>query len=44
MGLSKFYGPPREQGAATKLLDDAIELGVSHFDTAEMCGMSIING
>ena len=35
MGLSEFYGPPTEQGAAIKLLHEAIELGVEHFDTAE---------
>ena len=39
MGLSEFYGPPTEQSAAIKLLHEAIELGVEHFDTAEMYGM-----
>jgi len=39
MGLSEFYGPPTEQGAAIKLLHEAIELGVEHFDTAEMYGI-----
>ncbi len=39
MGLSEFYGPPTEQGAAIKLLHKSIELGVRHFDTAEMYGM-----
>ena len=39
MGLSEFYGPPTEQRAAIKLLHQAIELGVEHFDTAEMYGM-----
>jgi aryl-alcohol dehydrogenase-like predicted oxidoreductase len=39
MGLSEFYGPPTEQGAAIKLLHEAIELGVKHFDTAEMYGI-----
>lgn len=39
MGLSEFYGPPTERGAAIKLLHQAIELGVEHFDTAEMYGM-----
>ena len=39
MGLSEFYGPPTEQRAAIKLLHEAIELGVEHFDTAEMYGM-----
>lgn len=39
MGLSEFYGPPTEQGAAVALLHEAIELGVRHFDTAELYGM-----
>ena len=43
MGLSEFYGPPTEQAAAIKLLHEAIELGVQHFDTAEMYGMRSAN-
>jgi len=43
MGLSEFYGPPTEQAAAIKLLHEAIELGVDHFDTAEMYGMRSAN-
>jgi aryl-alcohol dehydrogenase-like predicted oxidoreductase len=39
MGLSEFYGPPTEKRAAIKLLHKAIELGVEHFDTAELYGM-----
>ena len=39
MGLSEFYGPPTEQRAAIQLLQEAIELGVTHFDTAEMYGI-----
>lgn len=39
MGLSEFYGPPTEQGTAIKLLHEAIDLGVQHFDTAELYGM-----
>lgn len=39
MGLSEFYGPPTEHAAAIKLLHQAIELGVEHFDTAEMYGL-----
>lgn len=39
MGLSEFYGPPTEQAAAIKLLHEAIELGVKHFDTAEVYGI-----
>lgn len=43
MGLSEFYGPPMEQTAAIKLLHEAIELGVEHFDTAEMYGIGCAN-
>lgn len=43
MGLSEFYGPPTEQAAAVRLLHEAIELGVEHFDTAEMYGMRSAN-
>ena len=39
MGLSEFYGPPTEQKAAIKLLHEAIDMGVEHFDTAEMYGI-----
>lgn len=39
MGLSEFYGPPTDRADAIKLLHEAIELGVKHFDTAEMYGM-----
>ncbi len=43
MGLSEFYGPPTEQAAAIRLLHEAIELGVEHFDTAEMYGLGSAN-
>jgi len=43
MGLSEFYGPPTEQQAAIQLLHEAIELGVEHFDTAEMYGIGSTN-
>lgn len=43
MGLSEFYGPPTEQREAIKLLHEAIELGVEHFDTAEMYGIGSTN-
>ena len=39
MGLSEFYGPPTEQRMAIRLLHEAIDLGVEHFDTAEMYGI-----
>ncbi len=43
MGLSEFYGPPMERKAAISLLHEAIELGVEHFDTAEMYGVGGAN-
>jgi aryl-alcohol dehydrogenase-like predicted oxidoreductase len=43
MGLSEFYGPPTKRGTAIKLLHEAIELGVEHFDTAEMYGVGSAN-
>ena len=43
MGLSEFYGPPTERGAAIRLLHEAIDLGVVHFDTAEMYGLAGAN-
>jgi len=39
MGLSEYYGPPTEESAAIKLLHEAIDLGVNHFDTAELYGV-----
>ena len=39
MGLSEFYGPPTEKKAAIHLLHQAIDLGVDHFDTAELYGL-----
>ena len=39
MGLSEFYGPPTDRETAIGLLHAAIELGVQHFDTAEIYGM-----
>ena len=39
MGLSEFYGPPTEQATAIRLLHEAIDLGVEHFDTAEVYGL-----
>ena len=39
MGLSEFYGPPTDRKTAIGLLHAAIELGVQHFDTAELYGM-----
>ncbi|MEC9249916.1 MAG: aldo/keto reductase [Pseudomonadota bacterium] len=39
MGLSEFYGPATEKSEAIALLHKAFDLGVNHFDTAEMYGM-----
>lgn len=38
MGLSEFYGPPIPEQEAIQLLHRAIDLGVTHFDTAEIYG------
>lgn len=43
MGLSEFYGPPTRHSIATRLLHEAIELGVEHFDTAEIYGIGSTN-
>ncbi len=39
MGLSEFYGPPTDEREAIALLHQAMERGVTHFDTAELYGM-----
>ena len=38
MGLSEFYGPPAQEAEAISLLHKAVDLGVTHFDTAEIYG------
>ncbi len=38
MGLSEFYGPPAQESEAINLLHRALDLGVTHFDTAEIYG------
>lgn len=43
MGLSEFYGAALEDNASIKLLHEAIDLGVQHFDTAEMYGVGSAN-
>jgi aryl-alcohol dehydrogenase-like predicted oxidoreductase len=43
MGLSEFYGPPMERSGAIMLLHEAVELGIEHFDTAEMYGIGSAN-
>jgi aryl-alcohol dehydrogenase-like predicted oxidoreductase len=38
MGLSEFYGEPTQESEAIHLLHRAVELGITHFDTAEIYG------
>ncbi len=38
MGLSEFYGEPTPESEAIGLLHRAVDLGVTHFDTAELYG------
>ncbi|HEY3676785.1 MAG TPA: aldo/keto reductase [Candidatus Tumulicola sp.] len=38
MGLSTAYGTPTEHGAAVKFLRDAVDRGITFFDTAETYG------
>lgn len=38
MGLSEFYGPPAQESEAIHLLHRAVDLGITHFDTAEIYG------
>lgn len=38
MGLSEFYGKPTQESDAVALLHQAMDRGVTHFDTAEMYG------
>ena len=38
MGMSEFYGGSRDEAAHVKTLHAAIELGIDHFDTADMYG------
>ena len=39
MGMAAFYGAPMNEPEAVNLLHAAIDLGVEHFDTAEMYGL-----
>ena len=41
MGMAAFYGRPLEEAEAVQLLHAAVDLGVDHFDTAEMYGMGV---
>jgi aryl-alcohol dehydrogenase-like predicted oxidoreductase len=38
MGLSEFYGEPTQESKAVNLLHRAVDLGITHFDTAEIYG------
>ena len=38
MGMSEFYGGTRDEAGHIRTLQTAIELGVNHFDTADMYG------
>ncbi|HOI44241.1 MAG TPA: aldo/keto reductase [Candidatus Aminicenantes bacterium] len=38
MGLSEFYGEPTQESEAISLLHRAVDLGITHFDTAEIYG------
>jgi aryl-alcohol dehydrogenase-like predicted oxidoreductase len=40
MGLSGVYNAPVDPAAAVTLLQEAIDLGVEHFDTAEVYGLT----
>lgn len=39
MGMAAFYGAPLAEPDAVNLLHAALDLGIDHFDTAEMYGM-----
>ncbi len=39
MGLSEFYGTPVSEEEGVHLLHEAVDRGVTHFDTAEMYGI-----
>ncbi len=38
MSMSSAYGPPADKGEMIKLIRTAHDLGVTHFDTAEVYG------
>ncbi len=41
MGMAAFYGEPMTEANAVRLLHEALDLGVDHFDTAEMYGLGL---
>ncbi|MBU2168319.1 MAG: aldo/keto reductase [Alphaproteobacteria bacterium] len=38
MGMSAFYGPPSDEAVAIGVIERALDLGITLFDTAEMYG------
>jgi len=38
MGMSEFYGGTRDEAAHIQTLHEAVELGINHFDSADMYG------
>lgn len=38
MGMSAFYGPPKDEAEMVKLIHHAVDSGVTFFDTADMYG------
>jgi aryl-alcohol dehydrogenase-like predicted oxidoreductase len=38
MGMSEFYGGTRDEAGHIETLRKAVELGINHFDTADMYG------
>ena len=38
MGMSEFYGGTRDEAGHIKILHAAVDLGINHFDTADMYG------
>ncbi|RKH62012.1 aldo/keto reductase [Corallococcus aberystwythensis] len=43
MGMSFFYGPPKDTAEMTKLLRAAVDRGITFFDTAEVYGPFLID-
>ena len=39
MGMSEFYGGTRDEAAHTRVLHTAVDLGINHFDTADVYGV-----
>src|SRR5215471_6744407 len=41
MNLSHAYGPPQPRARAEEMLSRALELGITHFDTAALYGFGL---